>query len=62
MRKLCGRTTRQRVGGRVHSFNETLSKLPPAFNDTQKVLDTKILDILATKAQKPQEAHDQIKL
>ncbi len=36
--------------GAVHTLNETLAKLPPLFNSTQKIPETELLDILASKA------------
>jgi hypothetical protein len=44
-------STRQYVGA-VATLNNTLSKLPPAFDDLQKVSDTDMMDILASKAPK----------
>jgi hypothetical protein len=49
MYKPKNRTTRQYVGA-VHTLNETLAKLPPLFNSTQKIPETELLDILASKA------------
>jgi hypothetical protein len=46
-----GISTRQHVGA-VATLNNTLSKLPPAFDDLQKVSDTDVMDILASKAPK----------
>jgi hypothetical protein len=51
MRKPKEVSTRQYVGA-VATLNNTLSKLPPAFNDLQKVSDTDMMDILASKAPK----------
>jgi hypothetical protein len=45
-------STRQHVGGAVATLNNTLSKLPPAFDDLQKVSDTDMMDALASKAPK----------
>jgi hypothetical protein len=44
-------SARQYVGA-VVTLNNTLSKLPPAFDDLQKVSDTDMMDILASKAPK----------
>jgi hypothetical protein len=49
MRKSKEVSTRQHVGA-VATLNNTLSKLPPAFDDIQKVWDTEMMDILASKA------------
>jgi hypothetical protein len=43
--------TRQCVGAAA-TLNNTLSKLPPAFDDLQTVSDTDMMDILASKAPK----------
>jgi hypothetical protein len=51
MRKPEEVSTRQYVGA-VATLNNTLSKLPPAFDDLQKVLDTDMMDVLASKAPK----------
>jgi hypothetical protein len=51
MRKPEEVSTRQHVGA-VATLNNTLSKLPPAFDDLQKVSDTDMMDILASKAPK----------
>jgi hypothetical protein len=51
MRKPKEVSTRQYVGA-VATLNNTLSKLPPAFDDLQKVSDTDMMDILASKAPK----------
>jgi hypothetical protein len=51
MRKPEEVSTRQCVGA-VATLNNTLSKLPPAFDDLQKVSDTDMMDILASKAPK----------
>jgi hypothetical protein len=48
-------STRQYVGA-VASLNETLTKMPPDFNDDQKLPDKDILDIMASKA--PQSHKD----
>jgi hypothetical protein len=44
-------SARQHVGA-VATLNDTLSKLPPAFDDIQKVSDTDMMNILASKAPK----------
>jgi hypothetical protein len=44
-------STRQHVGA-VATLNDTLSKLPPAFDDLQEVSDTDMIDVLASKAPK----------
>jgi hypothetical protein len=44
-------STRQHVGAAATS-NDTLSKLPPVFDDLQKVSDTDMMDVLASKAPK----------
>jgi hypothetical protein len=44
-------SARQHVGA-VATLNNTLSKLPPAFDDLQKVSDTDMMDVLASKAPK----------
>jgi hypothetical protein len=49
MRKPKDVSTRQHVGAAA-TLNNTLSKLPPAFDDLQKVSDTDMMDILASKA------------
>jgi hypothetical protein len=51
MRKPKEVSTRQYVGA-VATLNDTLSKLPPAFDDLQKVSDIDMMDILASKAPK----------
>jgi hypothetical protein len=51
MRKPEEVSARQCVGA-VATLNHTLSKLPPAFNDLEKVSDTDMMDILASKAPK----------
>jgi hypothetical protein len=51
MRKPKEVSTRQ-CAGAVLTLNDTLSKLPPAFDDIQKVSDTDMMDILASKAPK----------
>jgi len=51
MQKPKGVNTRQYVGA-VHTLNQTLEKLPPNFNQAQKVPDTDIMDILTSKAPK----------
>jgi hypothetical protein len=51
MRKPKELSTRQCVGA-VATLNCTLSKLPPAFDDLQKVSDTDMMDVLASKAPK----------
>jgi hypothetical protein len=51
MRKPEELSTRQHVGA-VATLNDTLSKLPPAFDDLQKVSDTDMMDVLASKAPK----------
>jgi hypothetical protein len=51
MRKPKEVSTRQYVGA-VATLNNTLSKLPPFFDDLQKVSDTDMMDILASKAPK----------
>jgi hypothetical protein len=51
MRKPKEVSTRQHVGA-VATLNNTLSKLPPAFDDLQKVSDTDMMDVLASKAPK----------
>jgi hypothetical protein len=43
------RTTQQYMGA-VHTLNETLAKLPTLFDATQKIPETKLLNILASKA------------
>jgi hypothetical protein len=50
MRKPYGRPTRQYVGAAVNEMNAMLAKLPPGFNDAQKILDTDIIDNLAVLA------------
>jgi hypothetical protein len=52
MRKPKEVSTRQHVGAVLATLNNTLAKLPPAFEDLQKVLDTDMLDVLASKAPK----------
>jgi hypothetical protein len=47
-------STRQCVRA-VATLNNTLSKLPPAFDDLQKVSDTDMMDVLASKAPKGHE-------
>jgi hypothetical protein len=49
MRKPKNTSTRQYVGA-VATLNDTLAKLPPAFDATQKLSDIDILDIMASKA------------
>jgi hypothetical protein len=49
MRKPKEVSARQHVGT-VATLNNTLSKLPPAFDDLQKVSDTDMMDVLASKA------------
>jgi hypothetical protein len=49
MRKPEEVSTRQCVGA-VATLNDTLSKLPPAFDDLQKISDRDMIDILASKA------------
>jgi hypothetical protein len=44
-------STRQYVGA-VATLNETLAKLPPGFDAAQKIPDTDIMDIMASKAPK----------
>jgi hypothetical protein len=44
-------SARQCVGA-VSTLNNTLSKLPPAFDDLQKVSDMDMMDVLASKAPK----------
>ena len=44
-------STRQYVGA-VATLNETLAKLPPGFDAAQKLPDTDIMDIMASKAPK----------
>jgi hypothetical protein len=44
-------TTRQYVGA-VHTLNQKFVGLPPNFNEAQKVPQTELLDILASKAQR----------
>jgi hypothetical protein len=44
-------STRKHVGA-VPTLNDTLSKLPPPFGDIQKVSDTDMMDVLASKAPK----------
>jgi hypothetical protein len=51
MRKPKEVSTRQYVGA-VATLNNTLSKLPPALDDLQKISDTDMMDILASKAPK----------
>jgi hypothetical protein len=51
MRKPNDTTTRQYVGA-VHTLNQTLEKLPPAFNAAQKIPALDLMDILASKAPK----------
>jgi hypothetical protein len=55
MRKPRTVSTRQYVGA-VASLNETLTKMPPDFDDDQKLPDKDILDIMASKA--PQSHKD----
>jgi hypothetical protein len=54
MRKPKEVSTTQCVGA-VATLNDTLSKLPPAFDDLQKVSDTDMMDVLASKAPKGQK-------
>jgi hypothetical protein len=54
MRKPKEVSTRQ-CAGAVATLNNTLSELPPAFEDLQKVSDTDVMDILASKAPKGHE-------
>jgi hypothetical protein len=49
MRKPKNVSTRQYVGA-VTTLNETLTKMPPDFNEDQKLGDKDILDIMASKA------------
>ena len=51
MRKPLDATTRQYVGA-VHTLNQTLKELPPAFAATQEIPASDIMDILASKAPK----------
>jgi hypothetical protein len=51
MRKPEEVSTRQHVGA-ASTLNDTLSKLPPACDDLQKVSDMDMMDILASKAPK----------
>jgi hypothetical protein len=51
MRKPKEASTRQYVGA-VATLNDTLTKLPPAFNEAQKLPDHDIMDIMASKAPK----------
>jgi hypothetical protein len=51
MRKPKEVSTRQYAGA-VATLNNTLERLPPAFEETQKVSDTDMMDILANKAPK----------
>jgi hypothetical protein len=51
MRKPTGTTTRQYVGS-VHALNQTLEKLPPAFNAGQKIPALDMMELLASKAPK----------
>jgi hypothetical protein len=51
MRKPKDASTRQYVGA-VTTLNDTLTKLPPAFNADQKLPDHDIMDIMASKAPK----------
>jgi hypothetical protein len=51
MRKPKEVSARQHVGA-VATLNDTLSKLPPGFDDLQKVSDTDMMDILVSKAPK----------
>jgi hypothetical protein len=51
MRKPKEVSTRQYVGA-VATLNDTLAKLPPAFDASQKIPDTDIMDIMASKAPK----------
>jgi hypothetical protein len=55
MRKPRNVSTRQYVGA-VASLNETLTKMPPDFDDDQKLAEKDILDIMASKA--PQSHKD----
>jgi len=55
MYKPKNRTTRQYVGA-VHTLNETMSKMPPLFDATQKLEQKELLDILASKAPQPHKA------
>jgi hypothetical protein len=54
MRKPKEVSTRQHVGA-VATLNDTLPKLPPAFDDLQKVSDKDMMDVLASKAPKGHE-------
>jgi hypothetical protein len=54
MRKPKEVNTRQHVGA-VATLNNTIDKLPPAFEALQKLSDTDIVDILASKAPKSHE-------
>jgi hypothetical protein len=45
MHKPYGRSTRQYVGA-VNEMNAMLAKLPPGFNDAQKISDTDMIDNL----------------
>jgi hypothetical protein len=49
MKKPYHSTTRQYVGA-VHTLNETLAKMPPMFNNAQKVPPQDIVEILASNA------------
>jgi hypothetical protein len=49
MRKPYGRSTRQYVGA-VNEMNQMLTKLPPGYDDTQKISDTDMIDNLTVLA------------
>jgi hypothetical protein len=49
MRKPYGRSTRQYVGA-VNEMNNMLTKLPPGYNDAQKISDPNMIDNLAVLA------------
>ena len=51
MRKPEDANSRQYVGA-VHTLNESMEKLPPAFADTQMIPQADVMDILASKAPK----------
>ena len=57
MRKPYGHSTRQYVGA-VNTLNSKFTSLPPAYNDTQAIKDTELLDVLASQA--PQSHKDML--
>ena len=52
MRMNARNTTARAYVGAVDALNEHLGRLPPNFNDAQKLSTNDIMDVLATKAPK----------